>query len=91
MNRKLFGISILSLLAVALILANVFTQAPTAVADEAVSNADYQAVTARTQGGGEALYILDNRTGMIAVFTVEPGKGLQVRRVRALADAFSRQ
>ena len=74
-------------MAVVLILANVFTSAPVA-ADEAVLNDEYQAVTARTQGGGEALYVVDNRTGMIPVFTAEPGKGLQVRRVRALADAF---
>ena len=44
---------------------------------------------ARIQTGGDGLYILDNRTGQVAVFTYDPAsRGVRARKVRNVADAF---
>ena len=62
----------------------------TARAAEAVKERDYQIVTARVQQGGDGLYILDNRTGRLAVFTYDPAtRAVRPRQVRPVADAFA--
>ena len=87
MDRKLIAICVLSVSAVALMIGNFMT--PPAQAEVSVSNRDYQAVTASMQTGGDALYILDNRTGQLAVFTYDPNTRTMVpRAMRPLADAF---
>lgn len=88
MNKQHLLIAILSITALALLAANWFTPAP---ADAAVSvkDRDYQVVTARVQTGGDAVYILDNRTGMIGVFTYDPAaRRLTGRTARPIMDAF---
>jgi hypothetical protein len=87
MDRKLILICVLTVSAVALMIANFIT--PTARADTAVNSHDYQAVTARVQGGGEGLYILDNRTALIAILTYDPNtRSLIPRAARPVMDAF---
>jgi hypothetical protein len=87
MDRKLIAICILTVSAVALMIANFLT--PPAKADVAVNSHDYQAVTARITSGGEGLYIVDNRTGLIAVMTYDPNTRTVVpRAARPLTDAF---
>ena len=86
-DSKTFGIGILTLTAVALLIANVFT-ARTVIAEESVSNDDVQAVTARTTQGGDALYLLDHDTGKLAVFTTDARNGIQLRAVQDLETAF---
>ena len=87
-NRQNFGIGILSLTALALVAAHWFVPAP-ASAQVAIKERDYQVVTARIQTGGDGLYILDNRTGQVAVFTYDPAsRGVRARKVRNVADAF---
>ncbi len=87
MDRKLIAICVLTVLAVALMIA-IFV-APAAKADVAVNSHDYQAVTARVQGGGEGLYILDNRTGLIVILTYDPNtRSLIPRAARPVMDAF---
>jgi hypothetical protein len=87
MDRKLIAICVLTVSAVALMIANFLT--PPARADVAVNSHDYQAVTARCSTGGEALYIVDNRTGLIAVMTYDPNSRTMVpRAARSLTDAF---
>jgi hypothetical protein len=72
---------------VALMIANFAV--PTAKADESVNSRDYQAVTARVQGGGEGVYVLDNRTGLVAIFTYDPTQRvMKPRDVRAISDSF---
>jgi hypothetical protein len=89
MNKETFGIGILSLTAVVLIVANYFA-APVATASEAVKERDYQVVTARIQQGGEGLYVLDNRTGILAVLSYDPTtRKMVARATRPLADAFA--
>jgi hypothetical protein len=47
-------------------------------------------VTAKIQTGGDGLYIMDNRTGQIAIFTYDAGsRTVRARAVRNVADAFA--
>ena len=88
MKRSNLSIGILSFTALALIAAHWFVPAP-ASAQVAIKERDYQVVTARIQTGGDGLYILDNRTGQVAVFTYDPAsRGVRARKVRNVADAF---
>lgn len=88
MDRKTLSIGILSLTALALLIGIVFTPQP-ASGLVAVSQRDYQLVTARVTTGGDGLYIMDNRTGQLAVFTYDPAsRGLRARTVRMVSDAF---
>jgi len=73
MDKKTFIIGVLSLSAVILFAANLL-QPRTANAGLVVKDNDYTAVTARTARGGEALYILDNRTGAMVVMSYEPNR-----------------
>jgi hypothetical protein len=87
MDRKLLAICILTITGVALMIANFVT--PTARADMAVNSHDYQLVTAGLQGGGEALYIVDNRTGLLAIFTYDAGsRSIMPRTLRPVSDVF---
>ena len=87
MDSKTYGIGILTLTATALLIANLFS--PTQViGNEAVANEDMQAVTARASKGGEALYLLDNSTGKLAIFTVDPKNGLQLQTVQDIEQGF---
>ena len=88
MDKKIFAIGILSLTAVLLALGNFFLDTP-ARAGETIKDRDYQAVTARIQAGGEGLYILDNKTGMVAVFAYDPNvRGLRARAAGYITNAF---
>lgn len=87
MDRKLIAICILTISAVALMIANFVT--PTARADMAVNSHDYQLVTAHLQGGGDALYMVDNRTGLMAIFTYDAGsRSILPRTLRPVSDIF---
>ena len=88
MKRKTLSIAVLSLTAVLLLAGHWFVPS-TARAQVAIKERDYQVVTARVQSGGDGLYILDNRTGQVAVFTYDPAsRGVRARKVRNVADAF---
>ena len=88
MKRQNIAISVLSLTAALLLAAHVMVQPAGAAA--VIKDRDYQVVTAKIQTGGEGLYILDNRTGQMAVFTYDPtSRGLRARTVRNVTDAFA--
>jgi hypothetical protein len=91
MDNKTFAIGILSLTAVVLVVANLFTGrlAPhSAMAQEVVRDRGYVMVTAEAPGGSDALYIMDERTGLIACLLWDPSKrSLEVRDVQALTPA----
>lgn len=88
--KKLMPVILLSLTATLLLIAN-FSVLNDAQAAMAVKDRDYQLVTARTQDGGEGLYISDNRTGLMAIFTFDPAtRTLVPRAVRPVGDAFGR-
>ncbi len=80
MNKKSFTIGMLSLSAVVLMLVIYFTP-QSAQALLTIKDRDFGLVTARTQGGGDTLYVLDNRSGRVAVFSYDPAR-------RALAPRF---
>ena len=89
MKRQNLGIGILTLTAVMLVAAHWFVPAP-ATAQVAIKERDYQVVTARLATGGDGLYILDNRTGLVAVFTYDPSsRSVRARTVKAVGDAFA--
>jgi hypothetical protein len=87
MDSKTYGIGILTLTAVALLIANLFAPRP-AGAIAVISNGDMQAVTARYVGGGDAVYLLDQSSGKLACFTIENRVGLRLRTVVPVEDAF---
>ncbi len=88
MDTKTFGIGILSLTALVLIIGNCLVP-PKASAELSIQGQGYTVVTAKVQNGGDGVYILDNRTGRLAVFTYDNGsRRLEPRTVRPLADAF---
>ena len=89
MQNKNFAIGILSFTAVVLALANYFLSEP-AIAQVAIKDRDYSVVTAKTQTGADALYVLDSRTGQVAVLMYDPAsQTVKPRKVRALMDAFT--
>src|SRR5687767_4390737 len=89
MDKKTYSIGILSVIAVVLLIGNLLLSPPSATADVAVAAENVQAVTASTSKGGDALYLYDVSSGKLAVFTVAPGKGLQLVTVENLEEAFS--
>ena len=70
-DRKSMWIGVLSLTAAVLIAGNYVFRPSPASALAVFKDRDFQMVTARTQQG-DALYIMDNRTGKIAVYTYDP-------------------
>jgi hypothetical protein len=87
MDSKTYGIGILTLTAVALLIANLYAPRP-AQAIAVASNGDMQVVTCRYLNGGDAVYLLDHSTSKLAIFTIDNKAGLVVRRVMELEDAF---
>jgi len=89
MDKKTFGIGILSITAALLFVASLLPT-PRAEAAFAVKDRDYQVLTVKSQQGGDTLYVVDNRTGLVAVFTFDPRtRLLRPRKVGAVADAFA--
>ncbi len=90
-NNKTFAIGILSLTAVVLGVANYFlSDSNQAQAQVTIKDRDYSLVTGRAQTGSDALYVLDSRTGQIAVLMYDPTtQTVKPRKVRSLMDAFS--
>jgi hypothetical protein len=87
-DRQTAAIIVLSLSAVLLALVLVLTP-PVAVAEATIRDRDYSVVTAAATTGGDALYIADNRSGMMAVFTFDKQtRSIRTRAVRPLSDAF---
>jgi hypothetical protein len=88
MNRTNITISLLSLSAAVLLVANWLVPS-SASAQVSVKERDYQIVTAGIQTGGDALYILDNSTAQIGVFTYDSTtRGVVAKTVRPLQQAF---
>ena len=92
MKKESFGIGILSLTAVVLFVANYFAAPPTAGAGTVIKDRDYQLVTAQLSSGGEGLYVLDNRSGNLNIYTYDPNaRRLTLRATRPVAEIFAAQ
>ncbi|MEM8876162.1 MAG: hypothetical protein AAGD32_18100 [Planctomycetota bacterium] len=88
LDVKSFAVGVLALMAVVLVALHLVKPEP-AVATETVSNRDYQAATAETAAGGDAVYVLDNRTGVLAVLTYDQQRRQMVPRdARRITDLF---
>ena len=89
MNKNTFTVSLLSLTAIALFIANLLIP-PRASANFAVKDRDYQAVTAQVMPMDDGLYILDNRSGQMALFSYDPTrKSLVIRDMKPIMNAFA--
>jgi len=89
MDKQTFTIGLLSLTAVLLFIA-MLIMPPRASANFAVKDRNYQAVTATLTANDEALYILDNRSGLMACFSYNPNqKALQLRDLKPITNAFA--
>ena len=89
MDKKTFTIGILSVTALVLFVANMIAPRTAAYGDEVIKDRDFQAITARTLKGGDALYLTDNRTGIMAVLAFNPAKKrLDVLDVQEISNAF---
>ena len=89
MDKKTFGIGVLSITAALLLVACLLPDR-TAEAAFAVKDRDYQLITAPSVGGGDTVYVVDNRTGLLAVFGFDNRtRVLRPKQVRAVADAFA--
>lgn len=89
MDKKSFTIGMLSLTAVLLFIA-ILIMPPRASANFAIKDRDYQAVTAAIGANDEALYILDNRSGLMACFSYNPNqKTLQLQDLKPVMNAFA--
>jgi hypothetical protein len=65
-----------------------FAPAP-AKADVVIKDRDYQMVTGRGSNGGEDLYVLDARTGLMAVFVYDSTRhSVFPRQFTSVADLF---
>ena len=86
-EKNTLAIIILSLTAGLMLLANI--SQPVARADNVIKDRDYQLVTGSLAGGGDALYVMDNRAGLMAVFVYDPSvRGIRARNFTALANIF---
>ena len=89
MDRKTYFIGILTLTAAVLLVATFLVPAPVALGDSVIKDRDYQMVTAHSQTGGDALYIVDNRSGRMAVFSYDTTtRRLELRASAPIMDAF---
>ena len=88
-DKKSFAIGVLALTAVILLVGNLMLP-ESATAAVAIKDRDYTAVTGRTTKGGEALYLTDNRTGLLAVIVYDPGsRSLKPVAVKSVSEAFT--
>lgn len=89
LDKKTFIIGVLSLSAVILLVANLM--APRAVvAADSIQDNDYSLITAKALQGGEALYVTDRQSGLMAVFVYDPNRHAVVNKVvRPVQNAFA--
>jgi hypothetical protein len=91
MDRKTYTIGILSLMATVMGTALLVAPSPSGGAAVGVvaRDRDYSLMTAATQLGGDAIYVLDNRRGLMAVFTYDNNtQSLKIRTAEPLSNAF---
>lgn len=96
MDRKTYAIGILTVTASVLFSALLFAPSSTVYAQSAAGasgvvsrDRDYTLLTAPIEGGGDALYVMDNRRGALVVFTYNnSSKSLTLRAAEPAANAF---
>jgi len=90
MDKKTFGIGVLSITALLLTIACMLPSRQ-AQGAFAVKDRDYQLITAPNQQGGDTLYVVDNRTGLMAIFMYNNNQGvMRPMQVRPVSMAFQK-
>ena len=90
MDKKTFAIGTLSITALLLLLINLVPM-PAPVMADVIKDRDYQAVTASMARGGDALYVIDNRTGKIGVFAYNANrKTVETLDIQDVTAAFAK-
>ena len=88
-DKKTFVLGILTLSAVILLVANILAPRGAGAMTTIFDKETYQMQTGRVTTGGEALYVTDNRTGMMGVFILDPThRGVRVLAVKPVMEAF---
>lgn len=92
MDRKTYAIGILSLMATVMATALLVTPTSAGPVGSVVRDRDYTMVTASVQTGGDALYIMDNRRGLVAVLTYDNAtRGMRLRAAEPIRNALAVQ
>ena len=87
-DKKFIGILTLAFSAGVLLWANSATQV--ARADNVIGDRDYQLVTAADPNGGSNLYIYDNASGIMAVFSYDPtSRSMRPRAFQYVPNIFN--
>ena len=88
-DKRTFVLGILTLSAVILLVANILAPRGAVAMTTIYDKETFQLQTGRVTNGGEALYVTDNRTGMMGVFIYDPNrKGVRMLTRRSVIDAF---
>ena len=89
MNSKNLSIAVLSVTAVILFIAQFLPVQPVMGAQTTIKDRQYSLVTTTSQRGGDIIYLVDNRSGQLAVFAWDATrKSFVPRAVGSLADVF---
>ena len=89
-DKKTLAIGVLSLTATLLLLGNYFAAQPV-MATTTIKDRDFSMVTAAAQTGGDSVYVLDNRSGKIAVYAYDPtSRQIRPRASGELTGLFAR-
>jgi hypothetical protein len=88
-DKRTFVLGVLTLSAVILLVANILAPRGAVAMTTIYDKETYQMQTARISNGGEALYVTDNRTGIMGVFVYDPNRRTIIARtVKPVMDAF---
>jgi hypothetical protein len=88
-DKKTFVLGVLTLSAVILLVANILAPRGAVAMTTIYDKETYQMQTGRITNGGEALYVTDNRTGMMGVFIFDPNRrAVRLLTRRPVMDAF---
>jgi hypothetical protein len=89
MNSKNLSIAVLSITAMILFVAQFIPVQPAMAAQTTIKDRQYSLVTTTSQRGGDNVYLVDNRTGQLAVFSWDANtKSFVPKRLHSLADVF---
>lgn len=90
-TRKDYAIGILGLSAVLMATALLVSPTNAGPVGSVVNTdrGDYSIATAKIQTGGDAIYVLEKRRGLLLVATIDLNSGWRVRAVDAVSTAFT--
>jgi hypothetical protein len=89
MNSKTLSIAVLTVTAVILFIAQFIPVQPAMASQTTIKDRAYALVTTTSQRGGDLVYLVDNRSGQLAVFAWDANrKSFVPRTMGTMADVF---